>query len=132
MSTTNTAKGWATLSGIVLSTVGLLGFLNTSIAGNGTNAILAVDSVHNIVHVLTGLVALGIAFGSRGEQQVNAVIGFGILYVIIMAAGLLSPTLFGLFTVSANPPIHVIHATVAAVSLGVGYLARGGSAAMAR
>ena len=131
MSNTTTAMGWAALAGVVLVAAGLLGFLNTSIAGDGASALLAVDSIHNIVHVLTGLVALGIAFGLRGEQ-LNAVIGFGILYVIIFVAVLLSPTLFGLFKVSANMPIHVIHAAVAVVSLAVGYLARGGSAALAR
>jgi hypothetical protein len=132
MSNTNTVMGWATLAGVVLIAAGLLGFLNTSIAGDSPGAILQVDSIHNIVHLLTGLVALYIAFGLRGEQQVNAMIGFGILYVIIFVAVLASPTLFGIFKVGANTPIHVIHAAVAVVSLVVGYMARGRSSAMAR
>jgi hypothetical protein len=132
MSNTNTAMGWATLAGIVLIAAGVLGFLNTSIAGTDANALLRVDSVHNIVHVVTGLIALYIAFGLKGQQQVNAVIGFGILYVIIFAAVLASPTLFGIFSVAANGPIHLIHAVVAVVSLAVGYMARTSSAAMAR
>ena len=132
MSNTNTTMGWATLAGVVLVAAGLLGFLNTSIAGTGSGALLQVDTVHNVVHLLTGLVALYIAFGLKGEQQVNAVIGFGILYVIIFVAVLLSPTLFGIFSVAANAPIHVIHAAVAIVSLGVGYMARGSSSALAR
>ena len=132
MSNTNTTMGWATLAGIVLIAAGLLGFLNPSIAGTGSGALLQVDTVHNVVHLLTGLVALYIAFGLKGEQQVNGVIGFGILYAIIFVAVLLSPTLFGIFSVAANAPIHVIHAALAVVSLGVGYLARGSSSAMAR
>jgi hypothetical protein len=132
MSNTNTAMGWAALAGIVLVAAGLVGFLNTSIAGTDANALLRVDGVHNIVHVLTGLVALYIAFGLKGEQQVNAVIGFGILYVIIFVAVLASPTLFGIFSVAANGPIHLIHAAVAVVSLAVGYMARAGSTALAR
>jgi hypothetical protein len=132
MSNTNTAMGWATLAGIVLIAAGLLGFLNTSIAGSQSGALLQVDNVHNIVHLLTGLVALYIAFGLKGEQQVNGVIGFGILYVVIFVAVLVSPTLFGIFSVAANAPIHVIHAAVAVVSLAVGYMARGRSSAMAR
>ena len=51
---------------------------------------------------------------------------------VIFVAVLLSPTLFGLFKVEANAAIHVIHGAVAVVSLAVGYLARGGSTAMAR
>jgi hypothetical protein len=132
MSNTNTTMAWATLAGIVLVAAGLLGFLNTSIAGSADNALLRTDNIHNIVHLVTGLIALFIAFGMKGAQQVNAVIGFGILYVIIFAAVLLSPTLFGIFSVAANTPIHVVHVAVAVVSLAVGYMARSSSAAVAR
>ena len=110
---------------------GLIGFLNTQVAGSSTDALLATDTVHNVVHLLTGLLALGIALGLKGEQQVNAVLGFGVLYVIIFVAVVLSPNLFGLFSVAANAPIHVIHAAVAVVTLAVGLLARGGSTQMA-
>jgi hypothetical protein len=132
MSNTNTTMSWAALAGIVLVAAGLFGFLNTSIAGNAPGALLQVDTIHNVVHLVTGLLALYIAFGLKGEQQVNAVIGFGILYVIIFVAVLVSPTLFGIFSVAANAPLHVIHAAVAVVSLAVGYMARSSSSAIAR
>ncbi len=132
MSSNSTVMGWATLAGIVLVAAGLLGFLNTSIVGEAENALLRTGTVHNIVHLLTGLVALYIAFGLKGEQQVNALLGFGILYVIIFVAVLASPTLFGIFSVPASPAIHVVHAAVAVVSLAVGYMARGSSSAVAR
>jgi Domain of unknown function (DUF4383) len=127
MRTTNIAQAWMALVGLVLIAAGIIGFLNTPLAGSSANALLATDTVHNVVHLATGLLALGIAFGLKGEQQVNAVLGFGALYVIIFVAVLLSPTLFGLFSVSANAPIHVIHAAVAVVTLAVGLMARGGS-----
>ena len=132
MGNTNTAMGWATLAGIVLIAAGLLGFLNTSIIGSSSGALIATDTIHNVVHLLTGLIALYIAFGLKGPQQATAVLGFGVLYVIIFVAVLASPTLFGIFSVAANAPIHVIHAAVAVVSLAVGYMARGGATAMAR
>jgi len=127
MRTTNIAQGWMALVGLVLLAAGLVGFLNTPLAGSSANALLATDTVHNVVHLLTGLLALGIAFGLKGETQVNAVIGFGVLYAFIFVAVLVSPTLFGLFSVAANAPIHVIHAAVALVSIAVGLMARGGS-----
>lgn len=132
MNSNSTAMGWAALAGIVLVGAGLLGFLNTSIVGEADNALVRTGTVHNIVHLLTGLVALSIAFGLKGDQQVNAVLGFGVLYVIILVAVIASPTLFGLFSVPANPAVHVIHATLAVVSLAVGYMARGATSAMAR
>src|SRR3954454_19697978 len=102
MGNMNTTTGWSALAGIVLVAAGLLGFLNTSIAGSQAGALLAVDNVHNIVHILTGLIALYIAFGLKGEAQVNGVLGLGVLYGIIFVAVLASPNLFGIFSVSAN------------------------------
>jgi hypothetical protein len=132
MGTSNPVMSWATLSGIVLAAAGVLGFLNTSIAGTADSALLRVDTIHNVVHIVTGLIALYIAFGLKGEAQVNGLIGFGALYAVIFLAVLLSPTLFGIFSVAANPAIHVIHAAVAVVSLAIGYMARGGSTVAAR
>lgn len=129
---TNIVTGWSALAGIVLVAAGALGFLNTPLAGSGPDALLRTDTVHNIVHLLTGLIALYIAFGLRGETQVNGIIGFGVLYVIIFVAVLLSPTLFGLFSVEANAPIHVVHAALAIVSLAVGFMARGNATAAVR
>ena len=125
MRTANIAGAWMALVGFVLVAAGLIGFLNTPLAGSSANALLATDTVHNVVHLATGLLALAIAFGVNGEAQVNAVIGFGVLYVIIFVAVLISPNLFGLFSVSANAPIHVIHVAVALVTLAVGFMARG-------
>ena len=120
----NNVKAWATLAGVVLVAVGLLGFVANPLVGSQAGALVPTDTVHNLVHLATGALALAIAFGTSGKTQVDAVMGFGILYVSIFAAVLVSPTLFGLFTVPANVVIHVIHATVAIVSLGIALMAR--------
>ncbi len=125
----NMVKAWATVAGIVLIATGLLGFLSTPLVGSAPGALVPTDSLHNIVHLGTGALALLIAFGLRGSQQVDAMLGFGILYVIIFVAVLVSPTLFGLFSVPANGVIHLIHAAVAVVSLGVALMARGSAPA---
>ncbi len=117
-------KAWAATAGVVLVATGLLGFLGTSLVGSAPGALVPTDSLHNIVHLGTGALALVIAFALHGRQQVDALLGFGILYVVIFLAVLISPTLFGLFTVPANGVIHLIHAAVAIVSLGVAMMAR--------
>lgn len=127
----NTVKAWATLAGIVLAATGVLGFLGTPLVGSASGALVPTDTLHNAVHLGTGVLALGIAFGTSGKTQVDAVLGFGILYVVIFVAVLVSPTLFGLFSVPANTVIHVIHAAVAAVSLAVALMARGSEPASA-
>jgi hypothetical protein len=121
----NIVKAWATLVGIVLIATGLIGFLGTPLVGSAGGALVPTDNLHNVVHLGTGVLALGIAYGTSGRTQVDAMLGFGILYVVIFVAVLISPTLFGLFTVPANAVVHVIHAAVAVVSLGVALMARG-------
>jgi len=120
----NTVKMWATLAGVVLVAVGLLGFVPNPLVGSAQGALVPTDAVHNIVHLGTGILALAIAFAMTGKTQVDAMLGFGILYVVILLAVLVSPTLFGLFSIPANAVLHLIHATLAIVSLGVWSMAR--------
>jgi len=127
MNNVDLAKWWAALAGVVLVLVGVLGFINNPLVGAQPGALVPTDALHNVVHLVTGALALYIAFGLRGENLVNGVIGFGILYAIIFLAVLISPNLFGLFSVPANVILHVIHFALAAVSLAVGYMARAGA-----
>jgi hypothetical protein len=117
-------RGWMTLAGIVLVALGLLGFLDNPLVGKASGALIPTDNTHNIVHLFTGLLALYIAFRLGGQNQVSATIGFGILFVVIFLAVLISPDLFGFFDVPATAIVHAMNATVAVISFGVGYLAR--------
>ena len=120
----DSVKSWSALAGIVLVAVGLLGFLNTPLVGAAPGALVPTDGLHNVVHLATGVLALWIAFGLSGRTQVDALLGFGVLYLVIFLAVLVSPTLFGLFSVPANAVIHVIHAALAAVSLAIAWMVR--------
>lgn len=120
----NTVKMWATLAGVVLVAVGLLGFVPNPLVGSAQGALVPSDALHNIVHLGTGILALAIAFAMTGKAQVDAMLGFGILYVVIFLAVLVSPTLFGLFSIPATAILHLIHAALAIVSLGVWSMAR--------
>ena len=136
MSDNGMVRTVAAILGVALVGAGLLGFVGNPIAGpgpnnNGTEVLFAANSVHNLVHLVTGALALYIAFGLSGAQQANALLGFGILYVVIFVAVLISPTLFGLFDpIPANMPLHLLHAALAVVGIGVGYMARGSTSTM--
>lgn len=114
---------WSAIAGIVLVAVGLIGFIDNPLVGDA-DALLPTGTVHNLVHLVTGAIALYIAFAMSGRQQIDALIGFGVLYAIIFVAVLISPTLFGLFDQTANIYLHLVHAALAVVSLAVGYMAR--------
>ena len=117
------ARSWAIIVGVILLAAGIGGFFPNAFVGRA-DSFLPTDRVHDSVHLVTGLIALGIGLGLRGETLANGVLGFGILYAVIFVAMLVSPTLFGMVSAPANEAIHVVHAAVAVVSLAIGYLAR--------
>ena len=119
------AKGYAALIGVVLLAVGLLGFVSNPVVGEG-NALFLTGSVHNVVHVATGLIALFVAFGLRGEQQAWGVIGIGVLYFVVFIALLVSPTLFGILGEGypVNAADQGLHLGLAVISVAVGWMAR--------
>ena len=117
------AMGWIAIAGISLVGAGLLGFVSNPIVGRA-DAIFVTGTVHNVVHLVTGLLALYIAFALKGEMQANAVIGFGILYAIVFVALIVSSNLFGLFEYQVNVGDHLLHAGVAVISIAVGWMAR--------
>ena len=104
----------------------MLGFVTGNpIASADPNALLRVNAAHNAVHIVTGLIALGIGFGLRGETLANATIGFGVLYALVFVLLVIDPTMFGLFAdAPANGADHVLHLAIAVVSIAVGYMAR--------
>jgi hypothetical protein len=126
MDNEQTGRGWMVLAGIVLLGAGLLGFVNGNpIASSDPNAIFRVNPMHNGVHIVTGLIALGIGLGTRGLSLGNGLIGFGILYAIIAAVGLIDPTMFGMMSdAPMNAGDHVLHVVLAVVSLALGAMVR--------
>ena len=118
-------RAYAALVGIVLVAVGLLGFISNPIVGDG-NALFLTGTMHNIVHVVTGALALGIAFVLPANQQVNGVVGLGILYAVIFVALIASPNLFGILSYPVNLADQLLHVGLAIVSFGMAWLARNG------
>jgi uncharacterized membrane protein HdeD (DUF308 family) len=116
------ARSWLLLSGVILIAVGVLGFFSNPLVG--PTGLVATDNPHNVVHIATGVLALALAYGMR-ENIGTATIAFGALYLVVFVVTIISPTLFGIFTVPVNAIDHVIHIGLAVVSLGLGYMARG-------
>lgn len=119
------ARYWLILVGLVLFVVGIVGFVSNPLVG--PTGLVATDNLHNSIHVLTGLLALELAYAMRNDIGTAAML-FGGLYAAVFVVTLISPSLFGLFTVPVNAIDHVIHVGVAVVSLALGYMARSRSA----
>jgi len=127
------ARYWMIIAGIALVGAGLLGFVPSNpIASSDPAALFRVNAAHNLVHIITGALALAIAFGTRGRQLGNAAIGFGVLYAIVAVLLLVDPTMFGLFSdAPTNAADHALHIVLAVVSIALGYMARERSTSLA-
>jgi uncharacterized membrane protein len=118
-------RAYAALVGIVLVVVGLLGFISNPLVGDG-NALFLTGTMHNLVHLVTGALALGIAFVLPANQQVNGVFALGILYVVVFVALVVSPNLFGILSYNVNVADQLLHIGLAVVSIGIAWMARSG------
>jgi len=125
---------WMIVAGIALIGAGLLGFVaGNPIASESESALFRVNAAHNLVHILTGGLALAIAFGTRGMQLANGLLGFGVLYAVVAVLLIVDPTLFGVFSdTPTNAADHVLHGALAIVSLTLGYMLRDRAAATVR
>jgi hypothetical protein len=127
-------RNWMVFAGVALIGAGLIGFLSGNpIASESESALFRVNAVHNVVHLLTGGLALAIGLGTRGVNLANGLIGFGVLYAAVALLLLVDPTLFGLFeSAPANAGDHVLHAALAIVSIALGYMLRQRTPSLAR
>jgi hypothetical protein len=76
------------LIGLAFLAVGGLGFVDNPIVGESPNAIFHADTVHNIVHIVSGalflLVALAMPANAGGFCKL-----FGIVYLLLGVVGLI-------------------------------------------
>ncbi len=129
MGNMSVARGYSALVGVVLVVVGLLGFVSNPLVGDASSTgdpLFVTGAVHNLVHLLTGALALYIAFGLRGESQSMGVIGFGVLYLVIFVLTIISGDLFGILNYKVNALDHLLHLALGVVSIGVGLMGRTG------
>ena len=123
------ARGYAALIGVILVAIGVVGFFDNPIVGDpGASPVFVTGTVHNMVHLATGFLALYIAFAMVGRPQATAVIAFGVLYLVLTVLLFLSPNLFGILGPSpgynANAMDQVLHLAIGFVSVAVGIVAR--------
>lgn len=105
----------ATILGAVLLLVGIIGFIDNPLVG--PDGLFSVNSLHNLVHLLSGAVGLGIGiWGSIiAARWFNKV--FGIVYALVAVLGFAGLAGF----LDANMADHVLHTILAVVPIGIGF-----------
>ncbi len=108
------AKSLVTLIGAVFVVIGLLGFFMDPILG-----IFEVDTLHNIVHLLSGVLAIWMASMGEASAKSYAKI-FGVIYAVVAVVGFYQmDTVLGL--ISVNMADNWLHAALALVFLWLGF-----------
>src|SRR5438128_395378 len=106
--------------GVALGLAGLAGFAAPTLLG------LHLTTIHNIVHLLTGLIALYVGF----EAARVFCLLFGAVYLLLAALGFLAPGLVATalghapLTARQLTPDNAVHVLLGALLLGVGLTAR--------
>lgn len=116
-------KKLAVLFGVVFLLVGILGFIPafTPKDDSGMRLLLGlfmVGAVHNVVHLLSGAVAL---LGSKSEKNARLYFQvFGTVYALVTVVGFIQgDTVLGLFHV--NTADNFLHLVLAVAILGIGF-----------
>ncbi len=121
------AKKLAIVFGIVFVIVGILGFIPNPIVGGG-DAYFLTDTIHNIVHLLVGIILL-IAAGKSERASAASLKVFGVIYLILFLDGLVEKTqLIGF--IQQNSHDTWLHLLLGIVLLIVGFSVKGNSMMM--
>lgn len=117
------AKLYATVLGAVLTLVGILGFIPGLAPSGNLLGIFAIDPLHNVIHILSGVVGLAAAF-TAGAKYARLYAGvFGVVYGLVTIIGFIQgTTVLGLIHV--NLADNVLHLLITVASLGVFFITR--------
>ena len=111
--------------GYIFIVIGILGFVPGITSNGQLLGIFEVGAVHNIVHVLSGIIALMCAGSMGGAKSFFKI--FGVIYGLVAILGLLgSGSVLGIFMV--NRADNLLHLVIAVIALWLGFF--GGSSKM--
>lgn len=85
--------------GATFIVVGLLGFIPNPIVGDTHNAIFHADAVHNMVHIISGVLFLIIPFAAPARTALFLKV-FGVVYLLL--------GIIGLFTIGSEGMTHLL------------------------
>lgn len=110
----------ATIFGVVLLLIGVLGFI-PGITNNGLLlGIFAVDTLHNIIHLVTGAVMLWAGMTSLKASRTGFQV-FGVIYAIVAILGFMTGDGQLLGLISNNMADTWLHVVIAVVALYAGF-----------
>jgi hypothetical protein len=105
--------------GIVFIIIGILGFIPSLVPGGLLLGIFSVDAMHNVVHLISGILAIGAAWSSASYSRLYFKV-FGVVYALVTIIGFVQgDTILGLMMI--NTADNVLHLVIAVVALWAGF-----------
>jgi len=117
------AKTLCKVGGLIFLIVGLAGFAMPNLLG------FHLTPIHNIVHILTGAIALYLGFAGSYDGAKTFCLIFGVVYLLLAILGFMAPGIVasilghpGPVTAGDLMPDNVFHLLVGIVFLAVGMM----------
>ena len=114
-------KTMAVLFGVVFLIIGVLGFVPGVTDGHMLLGIFHVNAAHNVVHLLSGAVALFCGMSSISASRMYFRI-FGVIYGLVAVMGFMVGDGMLLGLISNNTADTWLHVGISAVSLLLGFM----------
>lgn len=113
-------KTIAVIFGVIMLLVGILGFVPQATPNGLLLGIFAVNSMHNIVHILTGLVSICCGFQSIQLSRIFFQV-FGLVYAVVAFLGFFYMDHPILGILANNLADAFLHVAIAAFSIYLGF-----------
>jgi hypothetical protein len=106
--------------GVIFVLAGLAGYVPALTPDGKLLGVFAVNGAHNIVHILTGVIAIAIALASPANMAMFFKI-FGVVYALVAVLGFFAGDQPLLGVIAHNTADMWLHIVIAAASLWLGF-----------
>jgi len=113
-------KKIAVAFGVIFIVVGVLGYVPAFVTDGRLLGFFEVNSLHNVVHLVTGIVAIGVGVSSERASRMFFRV-FGAIYALVALLGIYSANEPLLGLVANNYADVGLHAVIAVVALYLGF-----------
>ena len=113
-------KKIAVIFGVVFVAVGVLGWVPAVNPGGKLLGLFDVNTAHNLVHLVTGIIAILVGMSSDKASKMFFQV-FGVIYALVAVLGFYSGDQPLLGIVSNNGADSVLHVVIAVVALYLGF-----------
>ena len=107
---------YAKVMGLIFLAVGILGFIPGATPNGMLFDLFMVNGMHNVVHVVSGLVLLAVGLSNNWELARRVTLAFAAIYGLVTVLGFVIPS-HVVMGMPMNMADNVLHLTITATAL---------------